>query len=358
MDRYGIGTSGASWFMAVNLAGMLLVLPVLSILRRSLSPAVLLASAAAVNGLLYSLMSLPLGYTWVLVLRGLEGGPDLVSLAVVLSVMGRSSGAGSRGLGFGIAGTVMIGSLVIGLIIGGILADRSPVSIFLLGGAIAFVLAAFATCFRNSLPGPGLGTTDAAVDTQVRRYPIWPVTLMSFTDRGLAGGLTVAGTLWMTVGLELPAKLAAGLLAMVLLLMALLNAPMGHIADQYGLLRIRVLSAGLYGLCFMAIALSGYFPMGYLVIVLCFLGVAGAGLMPTSYALAARCGRGASDMGLVQGAGQLGFFAAIVGCALVFDVTEDQSNGSPVPVFLAYGAIYLVLNAVSILGVAWRKLNT
>ncbi|MDG1898354.1 MAG: hypothetical protein P8I74_00660, partial [Phycisphaerales bacterium] len=120
VDRYGVPIENGFWFMSVNLAGMLLVLPLLPWLRRTMAPAMLIALAGITNGVLYGLMALPIGLPATLVLRGLEGAPDLVSLAVVLSLLGQAgqSRTGS-GLRFGLAGTTMMFALFVGLIIGG-----------------------------------------------------------------------------------------------------------------------------------------------------------------------------------------------------------------------------------------------
>ena len=90
LERYDVGVSSAFWFMSVNMAGVLAVLPFLPVLRRTMSPALLIATGAVLNGLCYWLMSLPLGVGWTLAVRAVEGAPDMVVLAGILALIARS----------------------------------------------------------------------------------------------------------------------------------------------------------------------------------------------------------------------------------------------------------------------------
>lgn len=362
VDRYDVGLEQAFWFMSVNLAGILLVVPLLPALRRAVPPVRLIVLAAVANGVLYALMALPLGLVPTLCLRALEGGPDLLVLAGVLSMIGREDGAigaGHRGLRFGLAGSILMIALVCGLLVGGFLSRHGAGVVFGVAAIECLLLAVVAFAFRRVLP---VATPVERSAGGTGRYPIWPAMLMGFADRGLAGALTLAGSLYMVTSLGYTERLAGSLLAMNLFLLAICSGLLGIMADQFGVLRVRVVSAAVYGLCFIGLSLSAAMPMGWLVAMLCLMGVAGGGLVPTSYAIAYRHGSGSVDMGLLQAAGQWGYFAAIAIGGLVVGthadelspVVESMSAASWSLLLVVYGLVYLGLNAVAVLGVLRR----
>jgi len=360
VDRYGVGEASAFWFMSVNLLGIILVLPALPWLRRRMSPALLIAVAAICNGILYGVMALPIGLVGTLCVRGLEGAPDLVSLAAVLSLVSRGSevrGDVNRGLRFGLAGTTMMVALVLGLLIGGLSSQGGPVAVFGIAAGECLLLAIVAITMSGFLPAIHASPLPVDLDT-ARRYPVWPAMLFMFADRGLGGALSVAGALYMQSILDLSPRLTTSLLAMTILLLAICNGPLGFLADRFGSLRIRVIAAAGYGCCFMGIALSDVMPLGWLIAMLSLMGLAGAGLIPTALSLGARHGGGTTDMGLLQAAGQWGFFAASALGGLVLHLNpgeEPLSASSWAILIVTYAAIYLALNVVGVLGIGWRR---
>jgi MFS family permease len=366
LERYDVGVSSAFWFMSVNMAGVLAVLPFLPMLRRSMSPAVLIATGAALNGLCYWLMSLPLGLGWTLAVRAIEGAPDMVVLAGVLALIARSSGVEQRGFRFGLAGTVMLLGLAAGIISGGIFGERFPSGVFVVGAIECAVLAVIAVCLRTVLPAQGVQVGQAEDRARLRRrYPVWPAMLMLFADRGIAGALTVGGAVFLTYQLGLSTSTAGMLPAIPLLLMAVFNGPAGWLADRIGLVRVRVLACVVYGSSFVALAVGDDFGVWWLYAMFAVMGLAGAGLIPTSFALGSRAGGGTADMGLLQTAGQLGYFAAIVISGLVLtgipgeaglkDVVDERVVWSLL--FAGFGTLYLLLNAVAVTALLWRRIR-
>lgn len=365
VDRYEVAIEHGFWFMSINLVGMLLVLPLLPRLRRAVSPAMLIAVAGLANGVLYGLMSLPIGLPATLVLRALEGAPDLVSLAVVLTLLGGSGQSDSgSGLRFGLAGTTMMLALFVGLIVGGFASGggedaAAPLRVFMIATVECVLLAVVAFAARHRLPGSGDVLKASERVKRDRKYPVWPAMVFMFSDRGLAGVLSVAGALYMETQLELSPRLTSSLLAMTVLLLAICNGPLGFLADNFGLLRIRAMAVAGYGLCFMGIALSTIMPMGWLVAMMGVMGLAGAGLIPTAFTLGSRHGSGATDMGLLQTAGQWGYFAAIAICGWLVSGKEnvEAMEGSTWNlIFVLFGLAYLVLNAIAMLGIVWRRI--
>jgi MFS family permease len=366
VERYEVGVGSAFWFMAVNMVGVLAVLPVLPWLRRVMSPGRLIALAAVINGVCYWLMSLPLGLEWTLCVRAFEGAPDMVVLASLLALVGRSGDEDRRGFRFGLAGTVMMLGLVIGLLSGGIFGERFPSGVFVVGAIECGVLAMIAVAIRHRLPQRGVQVGHPVdVHRLHRRYPIWPAMLMYFCDRGLGGALTIAGAVYVTFELGMSSSMAGRLPAITLFLMVIFNGPVGWLADRVGLLRVRVVAFPLYGLAFLGLSLGDSLGLGWLYLMFILMGCAGAGLIPTSLALGARAGGGATDMGLLQTSGQFGYFIAIVASGLwVAGMPGPISNDSGVRsdldwslLFIVFGLAYIGLNMVAILGVVWRKIH-
>ena len=425
LERYDVGVSSAFWFMSVNMAGVLAVLPFLPMLRRRLSPAVLIATGAVLNGLCYWLMSLPLGLGWTLAVRSIEGAPDMVVLAGVLALIARSGAEEQRGFRFGLAGTVMLLGLAMGIISGGIFGERFPSGVFVVGAIECAVLAIVAISLRSVLPERGVEIVKTDERTRLRRrYPVWPAMLMLFADRGIAGALTVGGAVFLTYQLGLSTSTAGILPAIPLLLMAMFNGPAGWLADRIGLLKVRIVACVFYGMSFLGLAVGDELGLLWLYAMFAVMGLAGAGLIPTSFALGSRAGGGTADMGLLQSAGQLGYFAAIVISGLVLtgrpgesglddvigaeqvgdqgrggytieivteDLPVDGSLSSPDEIgvsgqatdvlvvdlfgpegggldgfdervvwtllFVGFGALYLLINCVALIGVRWRKMS-
>ncbi len=365
VDRYDVGLEQAFWFMSVNLLGILLVVPLLPWLRRVVRPVSLIVLAALVNGLIYAVMALPLGLVPTLCLRALEGAPDLVVLAGVLAMIGRDDDAmapGHRGLRFGLAGTTLMMALVLGLLIGGLLSRHGAGIVFGVAAAECMLLAVLAFAIRPLLPVPPPAERATRISRGDPRYPIWPAMLMGFADRGLGGALTRAGALYMVTTLGYTERLSSSLLAMTLFLLAICSGPMGFMADRFGVLRVRVAAAAVYGLCFMGLSLSATLPMGWVVAMLCLMGVAGGGLVPTSYAIGFRHGSGSVDMGLLQASGQWGYFAAMALGGLVVgsqtgeatEAAESMSAAAWSMLLVVYALVYLAINIVAVLGVQRR----
>ena len=364
LERYDVGVSSAFWFMSVNMAGVLAVLPFLPVLRRTMSPALLIATGAVLNGLCYWLMSLPLGVGWTLAVRAVEGAPDMVVLAGILALIARSGGSEQRGFRFGLAGTVMLLGLAAGIISGGIFGEQFPSGVFVVGAIECALLAVMAIGVRSALPSKGVSVGHADERARLRRrYSVWPAMMMLFADRGIAGALTVGGAVFLTYQLGLSTSVAGMLPAIPLLLMAVFNGPVGWLADRLGLVRIRVVACIVYGVSFVALAAGNDFGLWWLYVMFAVMGLAGAGLIPTSFALGARAGGGTADMGLLQTAGQLGYFAAIVISGLVLTGRPGESGLDDVIdervvwtlLFVGFGVLYLLLNGIAIVGLLWRR---
>ncbi|MBM44070.1 MAG: hypothetical protein CMJ36_03525 [Phycisphaerae bacterium] len=369
VDHYEVGLEAAFWFMTVNMIGVLGVLPLLPWMRRRMSPGILIATAALLNGACYWLMSMPLGLGWTLAVRAFEGAPDMVVLAGILSVVSRSGRVEQRGFRFGLAGTVMMLGLVIGLVSGGLYGETFPSGVFLIGAFECGVLAVVACLLLGKLPPRGAHVDHPDEGRRLRRrYPVWPAMLMSFCDRGLGGALTVAGAIYLTYSLNMSTAMAGLLPSITLLMMAVFNGPVGWIADRVGLLRVRIVAFSLYGLAFLGLSAGEGLGASWLTLMFVIMGLGGAGLIPTTFALGARSGGGATDMGLLQGSGQFGYVSAIVLSGIWvtgFPGGEPQDIPGVVEIqwvslFVGLSMVYLLLNVLAVLGIlipGWKKVS-
>src|SRR5690606_26922672 len=93
VERYGVSDAAAHWFMAVNLVGAVLTLPALAALRRLWPPAAILAGAAFANAAMLAIMAQPIGFIQSLILRVVEGGADLMVLAVLFDLVAKAGPA-------------------------------------------------------------------------------------------------------------------------------------------------------------------------------------------------------------------------------------------------------------------------
>lgn len=324
VERYGVSAAAAHWFMAVNLIGALLALPLLARLRRVLPPSAMLAAAAALSALFLAAMALPIGFGWSLVLRIAEGAVDLAMLAILFDLLSKAGAQRTRGARFGIAGTVLLLGVACGVIIGGGIARFSPAFVFCFGAAACFVVAAFsltrAAWFDGLVRSCPVVNDTGAIEAAPSRTPLWPALLMVCTDRAVAGIVATTLLLYFAHVLEMTPAMRGGLLGGSILLLALGAWPAGLLADRVGHLRLRTLAAIVYAASIMAIpfiaatSVGQAWPVGLMIAMACF-GLSGAALMPAGMALACRSGRGSVAMGAYHAGGNIGYHLLGIGGA-------------------------------------------
>lgn len=365
VDRFGASEPAAHGFMAVNLIGAILALPVLYGLRRLLPPATLIVLGAALNGVLLALLAWSPDLTTALVLRGLEGAADMTVLAMLLHVAARAGARGGRGRRLGASATVLMLGLAGGAVLGGVLgrvgrsaeapgevaraAAGEATPVLLVGAGLCLVLAVLAivgagvvnrTARAAAADGASSSDLDAAtarppaLHPDSRGMPLWIPSLMMGTDRMLAGLLTTTVPLLLASRLGWSTDRIGGMLALPLLLMALGAYPAGLLADRTGALLTRTAAAILYAAAIAFLPVAGGYSTAVMLATLLVLGLAAAALMPTALALAAATNRGAAAMGTVQAAGNLGYLAGIAGAGWLL----GQLGGSK-PDAVAYAMV-------------------
>lgn len=343
--RYGVSEGAAHWFMAVNLIGAALAVPMLSHLRRILSPAMLLVLAAIINGVLLAVLALPIGFAASLAVRVVEGVADLLVFAVLFDLIVKCGPPASRGRRLGLGGGLLMLAVGAGLGLGGVIGSEQPVLVFVTGAAACFAvaLAAGATC--GLLNGVVRFCPAATVDLDRprQRRELWPTMAMSLGDRAVAGLFTATVPLYFVSELQLTTAHAGGLLGLMMLVMAIGSWPAGLISDRLGHLRVRVVASMLYAGAVMGVTTAAQLDMTMLVMLMIGLGLVGAALMPTSLALATRSGRGSVAMGALHAAGNVGFFLGIVGSGVLLGALRPKLSGSG-----AFAAVIGVLAALHV----------
>jgi MFS family permease len=383
VDRYHVSNREAQVFMAFNLAGALLAVPLLVWARRRYGAVPILVVGSLADAALLGLMAAPIGFTASLAARALEGVTDVVVFAALFDLVRRHSGThAARGLGY--ASTPLLLGLGAGAVVGGIAAQRvapAGVGTVASGGdvamavfgvsALAGVLVAFGAFVARRLlaqvaagepeasPAAASGASHAGsvppgtFDDRPRPFA-WSC-VMAFADRATGGLIT--GTLPIVLAgfLGYTSRERGWLIGLPLLLMAVGTGPMGALCDRVGSLRVRLVAAVAYALAFAAIPLAAGGQPGLLA-VMTVVGVASAALFSSSLALAAESGGSTVAIGSFRAAGDVGFFAGTtlsIGLLAALGGTGEPSFRDYASVIVLFAAMHLALTAATA-GLAWR----
>jgi MFS family permease len=343
--RYGVSEGAAHWFMAVNLLGAAVAVPMLGHLRRICSPAALLAGAAAVDAVLLAVMALPIGFGASLAVRVAEGAADLLVFAVLFDLIVKSGNPATRGRRLGLATALLMLAIGAGLGLGGIVGAQQPALVFVVGAAAcaAVTLAAVATGSALNSVVRSCPAASVAVHTGIGHRELWPTMSMAAADRAVAGLFIATIPLYFVAELHLSAAQAGGLLGLLMLVMAAGSWPAGVLSDRLGHLRVRLCASLLYVGAVMMLTTVAQLNTAALIALLALIGFVGSALMPTSLALATRTGRGSVAMGALHAAGNVGFFIGIVVSGLLLDALRPHQRGGE--------AFTLVIIAIALLHV-------
>jgi hypothetical protein len=311
VERYGASAEGAQAFLAVNLLGAGLAVPLVRGLRGRFPAWSIAASGAVADAALLGLMWLPIGFLPTLGVRLLEGIADVATFAALFQILGEVGGRPAAWR-MGVGASMLIGGLGIGAVIGGAavrMSEMGPTLAFVLGAASCVATAAGAWMGSRALQraAPASETPEPATSWRGR---LWPVLLMAASDRATGAALTAvfAGFLTRNLGYD-PAQRGV-LVGLPLILMAAGAAPAGWLADRWGALRVRSIAAVIYAICFAQVAWLGL-STAMLSGVLLLLGVAAAPLLPASLSLVARSGRGTAGLAAFRAAGDGGYFLGV-----------------------------------------------
>ena len=318
-DRYGVSAAQAQLFLAVNLLGALLAIPLVKLLRRRMSGWAAVSSTAILDGILLAIMWLPIGFTGTLALRTIEGAVDVATFAALFQMLGRSDQQ-YRAWKLGLGATVLVAGLGIGAVLGGFLTKLAgSAAVTLIVGSIACIATGIlAIAFRATLARMVALAKNASFEIsmdeqelQVKPGKIWPILFMAATDRATGAILTAVFASFLLSGLGYTPEQRGMLVGLPLLLMAIGAAPAGWFADRFGALRTRTLAAIVYAIALGIVPFLGANTF-MLALALLILGVAAAPLLPASLALVLVTNRGMSGLAAFRAAGDIGYFTGIV----------------------------------------------
>lgn len=328
VDRFGVSSSAASWFMAANLVGALLATPLIgawvarSGQRRRLCIVALLADALLMQALAH-----PHDYASFLLLRFAEGAAHITALTLLMSLVADAAGA-QRGRALGCLGAGLTLGVAMGAAIGGRLGEHDPLRTLHVASGVLALAAAFAAAF---LPADTAVTTRpglAALFAAVRREPGMRAPLcLAFVDRFTVGFFTTGFPLLLAGVHHAPKRDIGMLLAAFLLPFAILSWPFGRAAETWSRAWLVGVGSLVYGVGVMFV---GVLPVAALWWLMPVLGIASAVMfVPTLLWLLERApavGR-TTLMASFHGAGSLGFLCGTLGCGELIRLGGEHGSG-------------------------------
>ena len=351
VDRFGVTEGSAHLFMAVNLFGAVLAVAILALLNRRFSSSTLVIGSAALSALMMGGMAVTDSWATMLVLRCLEGGTDLVLLAIPLRIIasagGRNRYAGRIGAGF----TVMMVSLAIGAGIGGGIGQNSAVMVLWSSVATMTVLLLIAVIVRRTVDN-----VPRSPRPEPHNCPLIPKEWIGAgflaLDRGLAALVSTSLPILLASGFAIGSVTLGIALSGMFLALAIFAAPAGILADYFGGYKIRLIASTMCGVSLTGLGLMAWLPP---VVVLppCLLvyGAGAAGLMPSAFSTAVRPEASNLVFGSLQAAGQAGYAAGVLVGLLVFSVVSLPADAMLSWMFPIAGILFIILNYVLLIGI-------
>ena len=339
-ERFQKSDAEVQLFAVAALMGALLAVPLIRRVRDS-SPRRVFAVAALVQAFAIALMALPVSWELLLLLRGLQGGADLLTLVTLTTVV--ASHARGTGRGFGASGSAIFCGLAAGLVGGGLLAASYPLIVFPLSAAISLLLA---------LAAFGLPALHVAA-RQVRATRIFDRRILfggafAASDRMIPGMVTVSLPLLLVATMDASPTVIGIVLGAPLLACAMGGYASGILIDRIGGVSGRLIGVPLQGLGLSLVVLSEG-VLSVLLIGTLLMALGAMILLPTSLVLGT--GRRTDQIevdavGGIQAIGQGGHLAGVsVGFILTAVAGEVTTWG-----VLGVVLFYLAWNA----GFLWR----
>jgi MFS family permease len=223
---------------------------------------------------------LGLGFTAVLVLRGIGGAFTIGAFS--LSITKLMDLAGGHGRNMGAAGTAVGIGAALGSVVGGQLAAIGPLVPLYGGAAVLAGAAALAATVPDHNPADGRLLGDLLESVRSRPALFVPFAF-GYVDRLTAGFMALAGVAYFREAFGLDAAAAGLTIALFFVPFAVLQYPVGSLSDRIGRFRPVVLGSICYGLTLVAVGLAptSLLAAGVLVVV----GSCGAVVSPTTMAL-------------------------------------------------------------------------
>ena len=351
VDRFGISEGDAHYFMAVNLLGALLAIGVLAVLNRAVSSTLLLLGSAIISSVLMAAMAVTTSWGAFLTLRCLEGGADLMLLAIPLRIIASAGGkerfAGRMGGGF----TVMMVGMAIGVMVGGKIGSNDPTMVLWVGAATTLLIALIVAFLRKTIDN-----VPTSPRPEPKNCPLLPKEWIGAgflaLDRGLAALVSTTLPILLASGFAIGSVTLGVALGGMFLALAVFAAPFGILADRCGGGKIRLVASVLCGGSLACLGLLIWLPP---VIVLppCLLlyGVGAAGSLPSAFSVAVRQEASNLVFSSLQAAGQAGYACGVLGGMVLVSVISLPPATLLTVMFPIAGLLFIILNVLLLVGI-------
>ncbi|MCH2161135.1 MAG: MFS transporter [Phycisphaerales bacterium] len=337
-NRFQQDEASTQLFTIAALVGAVVVIPLLGWLRRFRPRNVILVAGILQAGVVGA-MALPVSWWMLLGLRGIQGGFDLVTLALITTVAARINGGSGRT--FGLLGSSIMAGLAFGFVSGGHIAGVAPWLIFPVAAGFALLLG-----FSAGLIPPMHEDTTAPRKRFTGAIDRFLATGLACnaSDRFLAGITTVIIPLLLAGAFEMSSR-TIGLVMAAPLLMAVVGGLLAGLAvDRLGAITVRVIGCTAYGGGLVLLMFSGNSGSLLLVVATAIMGFGVTAILPTSLVLGTSQGRNSGDpsvVGWIQAGGQVGYVVGILGG---FAITSLLGGTTPWIIVSAV-LLYLAWNA-------------
>ena len=351
VDRFGISEGDAHYFMAVNLLGALLAIGVLAVLNRAVSSTLLLLGSAIISSVLLAAMAVTTSWGAFLTLRCLEGGADLMLLAIPLRIIASAGGkerfSGRMGGGF----TVMMVGMAIGVVAGGKIGSNDPAMVLWAGAATMLLITLIVAFLRKTIDN-----VPASPRPEPKNRPLLPKEWIGAgflaLDRGLAALVSTTLPILLASGFAIGSDTLGAAFGGMFLALGVFAAPFGILADRCGGGKIRLVASVLCGGSLACLGLLIWLPP---VIVLppCLLlyGVGAAGSLPSAFSVAVRQEASNLVFSSLQAAGQAGYAFGVLGGMVLVSVISLPPATLLTVMFPIAGLLFIILNVLLLVGI-------
>ncbi len=336
-ERFNRSDPETQIFILAALLGALFAIPVLRMVRNK-PPALVILCAGLMEAVVIGAMALDIPW-WVLIaLRLIQGGFDLLTLAVLVGIIAKF--LGSTGKTFGLVGSLIMAGLACGFPIGGIIASIDPQLVFPASAICAGILGV-GGCFLSweKYSEAELPVQSNSADEGLA---ITVGMACNASDRFLAGISTVILPLLLAGALGMSAQ-NVGIVMGAPLLMAVLGGFFaGMIVDRFDASFIRVIGCTFYAAGLVALVL-GVDVTGVVIAATVMMGFGITTILPTPLVIGTQNSSGDVDsetIGRIQVGGQIGY---IVGSLTGAGMTIIAGSTMPVMIIIAAG-LYLAWN--------------
>ncbi len=346
VDRFGVSEGTAHYFMAINMLGAVFAIGALAVLKRRFSSSVLFVAAALISAALMACMAVTHSWAAFLALRCLEGGADLLLLAIPFRLIAGSGKqeryAGRMGGGF----TAMMVALAIGVGFGSAIGSESAQSVLWAGASIMVVLSLIELILRRTVDN--LPPSPLPAPHHCPLVPTeWVGAGFYAIDRGLAAIVSTSLPILLSSGFNITKMTLGVALVGMFLSLAAFSAPAGVLADRFGGGKIRLISSVMCGVALAGLGLMAWLPPE-VILVPCLLmyGAGASGLLPSAFSIAVRQDASNLVFSSLQAAGQAGYAAGVLGGGLLITVVALPPDLMLSRMFPIAGALFILCNCV------------